>query len=905
MDGIQRAPLTLVTASAGSGKSLSLALWARQQETPVAWLSIDEYDDAPLRFFRYLFGALVQAGVLQPEEVPEIPLEATADFLEASTVELANRFAASPRPVYLFLDDYHHIQHDAIHEAVAFLVANGGKQLHLVLASRRDPPLPLATLRGKGRLFEVRGEELSFRADEARSFLASRGVPTLTDSALQTIVEKTEGWATGLQLGSLVLARSEDPEAAARELGGTSRYILDYLTDEVLAGASEEVRRFLLESSPLEELTAELCDVLLARGDSGKILEHLADSNFFVRRMRASVAFQGYQSQQSGASSPEPTYRYHVLLAEVLRKLRDREAPGSVNATWQRAAGYFRDRRAPKEAAEYALRAGQFEEAVSVLDEFLELLCESGDVGLVTGLLGRIPPELTAKKPRIAMAMALFLLLNGGTAEVVGYWMTAAKEGAAGVKVAGLVSGMEAVIEAVKGVDSSRVRRIQDAADRLEDEDSFFERFLKRTLVMIEVAATGDAIKGIPALTASYRACMDRGDMIGGALTALDLINAHLVAGNAATAERLCREGLDILDYAGGRRSASVGLFLTALGIVLYETNRISEAQRALEEGERLCQSVKMAGALDAALALAKLHGSSGSIVKARDAVGRAFTIVRAFDVMEDDDRFVESHAALIELLPRYRAPNAGAAGGPGSSPRSLPEPSRAAAWYNRRFGDDATFITESLQRLSNQGDFIMFLELDVIVGIRTRLAASSAPSNGSAPTATALEGFAQLLGVLDELQAARGRRSKRAETLALRSHLEATRGNQTAAEQSAAEAKTIALETGMSRGLIDLGLIADTRNGDASPEVSPGRPEPEPASFLEPNGSSNGSPLSAREQEVLALIAEGRSNKEIGSALFISLATVKWHSARIYEKLGVKNRTQAVARGREQGIIA
>jgi LuxR family maltose regulon positive regulatory protein len=662
-----------------------------------------------------------------------------------------------------------------------------------------------------------------------------------------------------------------------------------------------------LDSSPLEELTPSLCDALLGRENSEALLEELAGSNLFVRQVRVSSASTAGQHHHGGASISETIYRYHVLLAEVLRKLREREAPGSVSALWERAAGYFRKRGSPKEAAEYALRAGLFEEAVGVLDEFLEPLCESGDVGLLTGLLGRIPPEFTAKQPRIAMATALFLLLNGGNAEEVGYWMAAAKQGASDGKVAALVSGMDAVIDAVGGVDPARVLRIQDALSGLEDGDSFFQRFLKRTLVMIEVAATGDVTKGIPALTSSYRACMNRGDVIGGALTALDLVNAQLVAGNAAAAERLCREGLEVLDYAGGRRTASVGLFLTALGIVLHETNRISEAETALVEGERLCQSVKMAGALDAALALAKLYAGTGRIAAARDAVGRAFAIVRDFDVMEDDDRFVETHAALIELVAaetgRGTEPEPGLSGEPGSNAGALPEPGRATAWFLRRFGDDETLISESIRRLSEQVDFLLFLELDIIVALRARLVTAGAASSGTAPTASAMEGFARLARTLAELQTARGRRAKQAETLGLLSRIVALREDETTAERLAAEARTIALETGMSRGLIDLGLMAGTFAANGSPGVSSGRPEPESVSFSESHGA-NESPLSDRELEVLKLIAEGRSNKEIGGELFISLATVKWHSARIYEKLGVKNRTEAVARGRARGVI-
>lgn len=903
-------PLTLVTAPAGSGKSTSLALWRAKQLDHVAWLSIEEYDDSPLRFCRYLLAALERGGILTAEEIPDLPLEATSDFFEEIVVELANLFAGSDRHSHLVLDDYHLIHDPAIHQAIEFLARNGGPRFHLILAGRSDPPLPVATLRAKGKLLELREKDLQFRLEETRLFLESRGVDALTPEGLRNLQQKTEGWIAGLQLSSLVLRTSDDPDQTAKEFAGTHRYILDYLADEVLAREPVEVRRFLLETSPLEELTPKICDALLQSGESATRLEDLARRNLFVQRH----------------SLTDPVYRYHALMADVLRKLLERDRPGAYAKRCLEAAALFREWGQPKEAVEYYLRAGDIESATDTLDQFLEDLLDGGDFGLLTSLLQRIPEDVRSRRPRVAVLTALFLLLNGDPEGKTLYWLKKALEYDRYGQVGHIVAATQMAIEAVTAVRPDTSERLTKAIATVSGQTGFFERFLCRTLDMIEIAVTGNLKRGIPNLRESYVAAMDRGDVIGGALTALDVVNAELIAGNVRAAEDLCRSGLEIVGYEAGRRGPAAGLFMIAFGIVLYERNELLSARAFLSEGERLCQTLKLAGALDAALALSRVNVAIGDLGEARHALTRAQAISERSPVVSDGVRYVAAHEAQVELIAGRK--------------------SAVERWFSRSFGDERGFVERAELGLLQRSDYLLFLELELLIGTTHLLSAGS----HEAPT--------KVLDWLESVARQRGRRVRLVQALTLRALLMDQLGEVDSALRKLEEALDIGEECGLLRSYLELGpgvvafirSKADNRpdlryaaaivrahnevdrgddslqltscnveshlqeapgaNGTSPIEISSsssrsGEVEATPNARPEEAATADvRTPLSPREQEVLELIAQGKSNKEIGAEIFVSLATVKWHSARIYEKLQVRNRTEAVTRARSLGLL-
>jgi LuxR family maltose regulon positive regulatory protein len=272
--------LTLVCAPAGFGKTALLADWAHRSPRPVAWLSLDEGDNDPARFWRYAAAALNQVHRGLWDQLTAL-LDPLRSF-QAVVTALVNELAAGPDLVVLVLDDYQAIAAPPVHDSIAFLVGHLPPQLRLVLATRSDPPLPLAGLRGGGQLAEVRAEDLRFTEREAAAVLHAALGAGLPEGAVAALAARTEGWAVGLQLAALSLQGHADPTGFVETFTGSHRYVLDYLTEEVLARQPEQVVQFLLETSVLTRLCGPLCNAVCGRDDSQQLLEQLERANLFL-----------------------------------------------------------------------------------------------------------------------------------------------------------------------------------------------------------------------------------------------------------------------------------------------------------------------------------------------------------------------------------------------------------------------------------------------------------------------------------------------------------------------------------------------------------------------------------------------------------------------------------------------
>jgi ATP/maltotriose-dependent transcriptional regulator MalT len=279
----QGGELTLVCAPAGFGKTALVADWARRDPRPVAWLSLDDADNDPARFWRHVAAALdtVHPGVAQQVAALLQGLQPTS--FEAVVTALVNELAGRADEVVLLLDDYHLIQAPQVHASVRFLLEHLPPQLRLVLASRADPPLPLARLRARGQLTELREHDLRFTPAEAAELLHAAVGPELPEAAVAALTDRTEGWAAGLQLAALSLQGRGDIAAFVEGFSGSHRYVLDYLTEEVLARQPAELVEFLLETSILERLSGPLCDAVTGRRDGQALLEQVERANLFLQ----------------------------------------------------------------------------------------------------------------------------------------------------------------------------------------------------------------------------------------------------------------------------------------------------------------------------------------------------------------------------------------------------------------------------------------------------------------------------------------------------------------------------------------------------------------------------------------------------------------------------------------------
>src|SRR5918998_51543 len=295
--------LTLVSTPAGFGKSTLLGEWAEDRSTlgrSVAWVSLEDSDDDPARFITYLVSALqtvergIGEGILAALRSPESPP------VEMVMGVLVNELADLPQKVSIVLDDYHLISSDTVHEAVAFLIEHMPENVHLVILSRTDPPLPLPKLRARDQVAEIRAADLRFTSDEAAAFLDDAMGLALSAGDVAALEEVTEGWAAALQLAALSMRDCKDVSGFVESFSGSNRHVLDFLADEVLVRQPEGVREFLLETSVLERMSAPLCDALTGRDDGQEMLERLERENLFVGPL----------------DDDRVWYRYHHLFAD-------------------------------------------------------------------------------------------------------------------------------------------------------------------------------------------------------------------------------------------------------------------------------------------------------------------------------------------------------------------------------------------------------------------------------------------------------------------------------------------------------------------------------------------------------------------------------------------------------------
>jgi LuxR family maltose regulon positive regulatory protein len=869
----------LVCAPAGSGKTALLADWARSGGRPVAWLGLDGDDSDPARFWRYAVAALDRACPGLADRVGPPPQRS----FEALVTALINELTADPGAdeVMLVLDDYHLIESGPVHESVAFLLENLPPGLRVVVSGRADPPLPLARLRARGQLAELRAADLRFTPEEAAALLDEAAGPGLPGPAVAALVARTEGWAAGLQLAGLSLRGHADVAGFVAAFSGSHRFVLDYLADEVLDGQPREVRAFLLETSVLERLSGALCDAVTGRAGSQAMLQDIERAGLFLVPLDE---MRGW-------------WRYHHLFADLLRARLQAEEPGRVPALHRAAAAWCEEHGLADDAVRHALAAGDAAWVARLAERHVEALLGLSEGVTLRRWLSALPAESVRDRPRLCLAQAY------GAAQ--GFQLEALEALLDDAERAYEVSGDEsyepslgppqgdsvlANVPAGIGFLRASLARLRGdavlAADhnrqalaQLAEGDWLLRSFVywNRAAVDWLDGRLGPAERGLAEVLTERRAV---GALFAGFLPMrvwYDLGEVQRAQGNLDAALATHRQALDTLGES--RQKALAGPAHVGLAQVLYERNELTAALDHATRGVSLSRQLAFTQSLATGLAVvARIRHAQGDADGAWEAMGQAGRVGLSPQVIALFNPVPSQRARLLLAQSDIQAA-AQWASGAGLSPDGEPDYPREPAYLvlarvlvaQDDRGPALTLLQRLLDAAARQGRIGSIIEIQALRAQALAAGGDHASALGALTEALTLarrHGYVRVLAdegapmraLLTQLSAAR------------------TRPQHTASR-------------------IDPGYLAALLRACNQPDAPPPR---------RPGGAPPGlaEPLTDRELDVLRLLAAGKSNQRIAHDLVVALDTVKKHVTHILGKLGAANRTEAVARARQLGLI-
>jgi LuxR family maltose regulon positive regulatory protein len=884
--GLDTGRCSLLSAPAGAGKTSLLAAWLAGLDRPAAWLTLDERDQAADQVLRYVVAACrtiapaCGRGALAWLDAPQLPPP------EVVVTALVNDLAVLPAPGVLVLDDYHLVRAPDVHAAVAFLLDHLPPALHLVIASREDPPLPLARLRARRQLVEVRATDLEFDVEEAAALLASSVRLRLTDAQVAALVARTEGWAAGLQLAGLALRDRPDPAAFVAAFTGGHRLVADYLMAEVLERQPASIRRFLLATGVLDRLCAPLCDALLVPdddrpgsapvgGDSQGILEHLERTNLFVTPL----------------DDERVWYRYHHLLADALRARLAREAGAEAAATLhRRASAWFGREGLLPEAIGHALAGDAADDAATWIEALApSMFATMSTHQTLTAWLAALPDPVVRTRPLLCLARA-WLLIHRVELEPAAAWIEAAARALPAADddrpAQGAVAATRAYMATVvpQAAPDHAIVLAERALSNLAPDDTAFRGIAGMSL--------GQAALGLGRLDLAERAFAE----VAAAARGAGLVQAGLTAATQqVNVQRLRGDRRQAL--ATGRATlawasehvvpSTVGRLRTVLAELLLDENDLTAAQPLAADG---LAAISEFGNAPPLVLLASLP-----LVRLRLAGGDA----AAADAVLTGLRPLVQHGpyAMVILLLEAAEARVQLARGDGAA---------AAAWASR-VAWAAPVEPAALADMFRFG--AAGVEAAGVTPARILLAEGRATGD-----AGLLRQAERALDIAGQLAEGHGVGWLRLRVLILRALLADAVGDRTAAQGRLAAAVAHAEPEGVTRPFLDEGepmaaLLADLRAAAWDRRS--------PAAFLatllagfpghaaEPHRTGLIEPLTGRELDVLRLLAAGRSNAEMAAELFVEPSTVKTHLIHLYGKLGAHSRTQAVARARALGLLS
>jgi len=863
--GMER-KLTLVSAPAGFGKSSLVASSLSESDRHATWLSLDEGDSDPIRFWTYVIAAVQAVEQDVGAEASEIISSSQLRRTDPAVISFLNDISELTHDLILVLDDYHLIEAEQIHDGLNFLLEHQPPNLHIVLTTRADPPLSLARLRAHGQLIEIRAVDLQFSADEAATLFDDVMNLQLKPEQVAALYLRTEGWIVGLQLAALSLRGHPAYDTFFEHFTGSHQFILDYLTEEVLRALPDAQRQFLLRTSILGRFCGALCYAVTGNAASQRFLEEIWKGNLFLIPLDTGGRW----------------FRYHHLFAEVLYALLERDHPDEINALHLKAAAWFECEGHPGEAVDHALRSGDMVRARElVLKHWLPVL-HRGEVATVLRWLDALPESRNRADPYVPLARCWALFISGKSSAIEPHLERAtnayerlvgegALRGAPQDSVAAQLAMMRSVLARGRGEHARSVAHAEEAA-RLVPAEMLEGIGTSWNMLAAARAGAGDYDGAIVAYGRGITLSHAEGNLIGAYGCTYGQAMYMLVQGRLNEAEGLCRSAIDRAVSEGhGDFPAAGSLYITMARINL-ERNHLDEAGVYLNAGLRIARPGGFGEAVRTGRYLrAHLVAAGGDLDAAADIFQDTERIVNAMDdpyltgelnwewaklclKAGDLDAAREKLHILEEKIAATQHANL-LLGRMWLFPRLL--------CAEERYEEVLTALEESIHHaraVNSNGELIRLLALRAVAleALGDRMPARSALHE--ALSLGAPGGY-----ILRWLDAGPG----------LGPLLRDLRGDRGTSQASHAYLDA----------LLDACRVAF---GEST--------RPQPGELLDP--------LTPRELEILRLICAGHSGPEIARELVLAYNTVRKHISNIYSKLGVRSRTQAIARAHELNLL-
>ena len=865
--------LTLISAPAGFGKTTVATEWFAALPVPgpsTAWLSLDERDNDPMVFWTYVVAALRTAAGDEFGASALALVQSSQAPLDAVVASLVNELCGVTDEVVLVLDDYHLIEAPEVHAGVAFLLERLPPQIHLVIATRMDPPVPLARLRADGRLTELRSTDLRFTSEESATYLRDVAGTGLSAADVTSLEERTEGWIAALQLAALSIKGRDDISSFIAEFAGDDRYIVDYLSEEVLARQGHDVRQFLLRTSILDRLTGASCDAVTGQ-DGGKArLAELERANLFLVPL----------------DDRRRWFRYHHLFADVLRAHLLDEQPAEVIGLHRRASAWYEANGDPSEAIHHALAAADFEHAADLAEGAIPALQQRRQESTIRAWQKLIPEEVVRVRPVLNIGF-VGALVSGGQLDGIEdrlrdieRWLETGAEAGAGEMVVvdearfrflrGAIELYRTALALVRGdlaATMTHARRVLDLSPEGDD----VGRAAAAGLLGLASWASGDLEGGYQAYAecvAGLRRAGHSADILGCSIALADIRRTQ---GRLGEALRINEDAVQPAGEQGGPVLRGTADMEVGMSEVHLERNDLAAARECLLRSQRLGDHNGLPqNPYRWRVAMARIHAAEGDF----DA---------ALDLLDDAQRaYISDFFPDVRPVPAWRARVRVAQG----------ELADAIAWARQRglaVADDLRYLQE-----------FEHVTLARILLARSRIERSEHARH-------------EATGLLDRLLAAAeagGRTGSVIEILVLRALAHDASGDAAAALDPLQRAVTLAQPEAYVRVFADEGpamaalLRSLGREGDTSyvdrliAAADPtGQQRPRPQPLIDP--------LSERELQVLRLLGTDLNGPAIARELTVSLNTMRSHTKSIYAKLGVNSRRAAVRRGESLALLA